>query len=167
MANNFNVGDKVRTRPGAPVNKTRYNGKVKYVACSLATTAGGKTCDKKTCAHLVKDHVWVLWPSDLTTVSYHYSDLEYDASQPTKPGSNTLPSAEDMKKSEAKTGDSNKDAYLEKAKQAIKNAVDPKPPTDIDFWRGYHGFTKVKYDRSGRPFIYETQPVAMPPNSYQ
>jgi len=154
MANLYKVGDKVRTAPNAPI--VRLNGTVKYVACSLATGAGGKTCDKKTCAHMIKDNVWVLWPGQLATYSYHYSDLAYDAAQP--PVSPTLPAASDMK-SES-TGDSKKDAFLDSAKKAIKEVITPKSTSvsegSAEWWNAYKGFTTVKYDRQGRSFVRDT-----------
>lgn len=162
MANPYKVGDKVKC-----VNAVRLNGKVKYLACGLATAAGGRVCDKKTCPHTIKDNVWVSWP-DGSIYSYHHTELAHDASQPPA-AAPTLPSAVAVAaEAEEASGDPKKDEYIEKAKAAIAKVMKPKPATiastntTTDFYRGYNGFDKMKYDRSGRPYIqseFTTGPV--------
>jgi hypothetical protein len=164
MANTFKIGDKVRTKPcAAPPSMggtvTRLNGRVKYIACGLATPKGGKTCDKKTCTHMVKDFVWVTWPivrAGTTTFSYHYNDLEYDAAQPVIPPVAAVTTVADAQ--EKTTSDPAKEAYLEKAKAAIKDVIKPKlAPMQQDFWSLYNGFDQIKYDRNGKAFIREME----------
>jgi hypothetical protein len=141
MANPFNIKDRVKTTNGA-----RSNGRVYLIACALATAAGGKTCDPKTCTDATKDYVWVMWSGMQKAYSYHYTELERDVS-PTE--------TVDIK-----------DDYIEKAKQAIKDMVKPKPvepELGKDFWTAYNGFSKVKYDRNGRPFVKEIKQDESPP----
>jgi hypothetical protein len=147
----FKIGDKVKTKP-AVIQVSRLNGTVKYVACGLATSSGGKKCDKKTCTHPNQDYVWVEWPEAPGKImSYHHSDLDYDASQPPAPAP-VLPDAK-----ETSTGDAAKDAYLKEAKDAI-NKVVAKKQTQNDFFREYNGFTTIRYDRYGRPYSHEDTP---------
>lgn len=152
MANQFKIGDKVKILAITSSTSTiRLNGKVKYIACQRATKAGGSTCDKKICNHPIKEIVWVLWPTFAATFSYHYSELDYDASQ-VQP-SPSLPSAEKMQETKS-SGNKIKDSYLEKAKKAISNVIDPKP-VDVEFWKVYKGYSRIKYDTKGRPYIFE------------
>lgn len=152
MANQFKIGDKVQTVVGNTISVSRLNGRVKYIACQRATKAGGSTCDKKTCAHPIKEMVWVLWPAFSATFSYHYSELAYDASQFPLP-SLSLPSAEKMLTTKS-SGNKIKDSYIEKAKNAINNILDPKP-VDVEFWKTYKGYSRIKYDVRGRPYSFE------------
>lgn len=163
MANAFKVGDKVKTRPSVGI--IRLNGTVKYVACGLATKSGGQKCDKKTCTHLTKSYIWVEWPSSIgKLVSYNYTDLDYDASQPPAPPP-VLPDAKTMEANAASTGDSDKDAYLSKTKDAINKIVgtSKQQQTQNEFFRQYNGFTTVRYDRQGRPFVHDTPQLSTTP----
>lgn len=153
MANPFKVGDRVKT-----ATNTKLNGKVTYIACGLATVKGGKLCDKRTCKHTIKDNVWVDWP-DGSKFSYHHTELTHDAAQVPAPPP-TLPSAEMMKET---SGDDKKDAYLDKAKKAIKDVISPAAkPAQQDFFRSYNGYDKIKYDRFGRPYL-KSEYVPGPP----
>jgi hypothetical protein len=143
MSNTFVHRDIVKTTTGS-----RTGGKVLIVACKLATAAGGKTCDPKTCTHPDKDYVWVVWQGMTKSYSYHYTELEYDTS-PVASDDNAVM----------------KDEYIEKAKAAIKDAVSSKPIAqefDKDFWLQYNGHARMKYDRNGKPYIKEISPDATP-----
>lgn len=165
--NPFRPLNKVKTLPASP--NQRRNGTVAYTACSLATVAGGKTCKFITCTHNPKDYVWVLWPGEKKLFSYHHTDLELEAK--VAPKTITIPVPAEEKKTEA-TEDSQKeslrDEYLDKAKQAIKDKVAKAAPASSssyghpDFWKHYHGFTKVKYDRYGRAFLHEIETIQKP-----
>ena len=149
MPNTLKVGDKVRSSPKLAIVRT--NGTVKYVACVLATAAGGKTCDKKTCNHTAKDYVWVEWvPKSI--FSYHYTELMFDAA-PTSPNETSKPTCDETKKDEE---------YIDKAKAEIK-AITKSGKAQLDWFRAYNGFTKFKYDRQGRPYIQETELPSAPP----
>src|SRR5580698_9891223 len=80
----FQKGDIVNTSLAlhAAGGSPKIGGVVKYVACHAATTGGGKTCDKKTCAHPAKDYVFVIWPPDKTIFSYHNTFLELSGAKP-------------------------------------------------------------------------------------
>jgi hypothetical protein len=164
LTNTFVRGDVVKT-----TNNTRTDGVVFVVACSLATKAGGKTCDPKTCAHPVKDYVWVLWPGSrnlltgaTTTYSHHYTELEYDGSKTSLVGAAkaSTPSDTPVPDVPAKEDTKKKDDYLENAKQVIKSKITAE--SQAEFWKNYNGFTRLKYDRSGRPFVVEAAPIKPP-----
>lgn len=196
MANTFVVGDIVKTLPGLP-GTIRNGGVIRYIACVAATSAGGKTCDKKTCQHPVKQIVWVQWQGHVNIFSYMYTELTLNsapssigvsgayngylggsgASGPAMPKiikitgvvGPTGPASPSLTKTTAPTKDFvegvtgplavDKDAYIEKAKKAIDDVVKTKsePKESVsDFFKAYNGFTKVKRDRNGRPYIQES-----------
>lgn len=145
MPNTFKLGNRVK----AVIPSTqRRNGKVRHIACYLATAAGGKICSKVLCPHAVKDHVWVVWP-DNSMYSYHYSNLDMELSQAPTPA---LSETTDVPSVAAEAPAPKKDDYIEKAKDAIAKLTKPKTPA-VDFFRGYNGFDKMKFDRSGKPYI--------------
>lgn len=85
----FKIGDKVKTVVGPNVPALRTNGTVKHLACYLATSSGGKTCDKKTCTHALRDYAWVMWPSG-QIFSYAQVELADDMSGTVMPTPGTL-----------------------------------------------------------------------------
>lgn len=139
MANPFKIGDIVRSADGK-----RFTGKVKYIACNLATAAGGRGCDKKFCNHQNKDIVWVIWPGDKNIFSYHHTELLLD-----KDGSDTKP--------EPKTTD---DAERTQKVEAIKKVIETKE--NADFFKFYNGFAKMKKDKFGRLYVQEKEEVQPP-----
>lgn len=87
---NFEVGDVVKT---VDSNADRLEGIVKHLTCRAATALGGKTCDRNTCNHTPKNHIWVKWPNE-KLCSYNISELEFD-----KEGlDNLIDNMEDIKK---------------------------------------------------------------------
>jgi hypothetical protein len=104
---------------------SRSNGIITYIACYAATSAGGKTCDKKSCQH-TSTHAWVKW-EDGKTFSYSLLELELD-----------LPSKEVVKEKQPSS--------IEKFKSVVKE----KSTFDFDL---YCGYTQVKYDRNGQPHL--------------
>jgi hypothetical protein len=141
MANTFVVGDKVRTTIGSKVSMQRLNGKVKYIACQLATQAGGRACDRKTCTHAIKDYIWVIWPMQTTTVSYHHSELEYEAGYKAR-APTTLPAAKDMPKPAITEKDKDMDAF----KKKVSTIMEPSKAGAFD-WDKYHGYVGSKFRR--------------------
>lgn len=135
--NPFNQSDIVRT-----VNGNRTGGVVKYIACKAATLAGGRTCDKKTCNHYVKDFVWVKW-TDNSICSYEHSELAFEkaiAPDPIK--------------------------IIEKESTDKIDTIPslPKPEDRIDF-NLYNGITAIRYTRDGKEVIVDVsgQGLAIPP----
>lgn len=171
MANPFLVGDKVRT--DFPQNSTsdRKGGTVKHIACYLATSAGGKSCNNKSCMHATRDYVWVSWPSGLggsVLYSYHYNELIIDVNaqnttSPTTKGSiiSTPKSPYPSPINTPTPSDNSPDASSEIVSETLKHfkskvsdIVLSKPAPDsseirpledheID-WQAYHGFTRRK-----------------------
>jgi hypothetical protein len=75
----FKIGDRVRIAaitPNTPIMRT--GGIVKYITCKFATSSGGKTCDKKTCSHPVREYIWVVWPVSSTSFSYYHMELVHE-----------------------------------------------------------------------------------------
>jgi hypothetical protein len=154
--NPYKISDRVKTLVGRATPILRLNGKIRYIACQLATTSGGKTCDKDNCQHPIKDYVWVLWPGKTKTLSYHYSELDYEPGY--APQANpVLPDAKDMKT----VPTSEKDVAMSKIKDKVSDVlkmpdrsyyfgnakqrtyVEKKPLTNEEltpeFWRKYTG----------------------------
>lgn len=134
---------KISAKAIAAGTTAKNKGVVKYVACYLATTAGGKTCDKKTCQHTIKDYVWVEWP-DGKLCSYHHQELERDGVAPV-----AMPDAAAFKAKAAEVSDK-----IKKAEQAGILGADNGKKGDID-WNAYNsrlpGETTTKVQRS----VYE------------
>jgi hypothetical protein len=115
MPNPFCIGDIVKTMPATQAGVAltqRAGGKVKYIACVQATQAGGRTCDKKTCGHIQIDYIWVLYPGSHNTISYHYTDLEFDVA-PAKDAVEVIPD---------KSVNAAIDGFKEKLGEFIKDA---------------------------------------------
>lgn len=121
--NSFKVNDIVKTTSGS-----RVAGKVRYIACYGATTAGGKTCNKKTCSCVGRDYVWVEW-TDNKIYSYEYTELAYDL-------------LEQIVAKEI--------AIVEK-----KSSVPTIPDLTIEKFDFdmYNGITEVRYTRDGRGYL--------------
>jgi hypothetical protein len=158
--NPYKIFDRVKTSGknavGKPGATTRFNGRVKYIACQLATTSGGKTCDKDNCLHQIQDYVFVIWPTMTKTMSYHYSELDYEPGYAPIPNP-VLPDAKDLKTAPTTA----KDIAMDKIKDNVSNVlklpdrsyyfgnakhrtyVEKKPLTNEeltpDFWRKYTG----------------------------
>jgi hypothetical protein len=144
--NTFHILDRVKTSGkntvGVPGATVRLNGKVKYIACQLATKAGGKTCDKDNCNHPIKDYVWVLWPMTTKTMSYHYSELDFEPGYGPIAGNarTVLPAAKDMKVAPLTI----KDAALEKMKEKVSDILKPEP--EFDFHK--YNFGRIKSSKA-------------------
>ena len=134
----FIKGDlvKISAKAIAAGTTVRSGGVVKHVACYLATAAGGKTCDKKTCAHAIKDYVWVSFPTG--TFSYHHEELDYDGVKATT----VMP---DAKEFAAKAADAA--ATIRRAKEDGTLGADNGRMTDVD-WKIYT--TKLPGDTQTR-----------------
>lgn len=68
---------------------TKAGGRILWVCCLAATTAGGKTCDKKLCAHQPAEYAYVSWPVSAGggTSSLPLIEIELDpAAMPTEVG---------------------------------------------------------------------------------
>lgn len=139
--NTFKIGDNVKTSDGKHIN-----GKVKYIACYGATATGRKNgnikCSRSKCNHKAKEYVWVMWPSKLTTTSYHCKEIQLSQN----------------KSVEGPIG--NKE--IQTPKEIIEKVIEKKNTSNIEFWRRYNGFSKLKVDRAGRPFIYDVEPHSNP-----
>jgi hypothetical protein len=121
--NPFKTSDLVKTTSGS-----RVAGKVKYIACKGATTAGGKTCDKKACNCFIKDYVWVEW-TDSKVFSYEHTELAFDVINGGSPiVSNVL---------EEKKPDT-----------TIPDLTTEKFNYDL-----YNGITEVRYTRDGKGYL--------------
>jgi hypothetical protein len=125
--NTFKIGNFVRT-----LDNKKNRGMVKYIACSGATQAGGRVCDKKACLHPDKEFVWVSWP-DRSICSYKYDELEM------------MPL--DQKASEI---DNMQNAIVSLYKDKSIKANEP----SFDFAR-YNGFVRDVKDRNGRKYTVE------------
>jgi|ERR1700722_607446 len=123
----FCKGDKVKVSAKgiAAGVSAKTDGKVKYVACYLATIGGGQKCDKKTCTHTIKDHVWVEF--DGKVYSYHHQEVE-------KIGAATqaIPDAAAFKAKAIEVADK-----IKKAEQAGTLGADNGKRCDID-WDNYN-----------------------------
>lgn len=132
-ANNpFKENDEVKTNKG-----DRQGGIVVHTACWGATISGGKTCDKKTCLHFVKDFVWVKW-ADGKVCSYNHGELAFDkivAADPVKDIALT-------DKEKAKFKEATKVIEEETAKTAFN-------------WLEYNGIVQTRYTRDGRPYLVD------------
>jgi hypothetical protein len=135
----FYKGDKVKVsaKGVAAGIGAKCGGKVKYIACVLATTKGGKTCDKKTCAHTIKDHIWVEWP-DGKTCSYHHQELELDGIKNTP----VIPDAASFKAKAAEVSEK-----IKKAEESGLLGADNGKKADID-WDKYN--TRLPGDTRSR-----------------
>jgi hypothetical protein len=130
--NPFKVDDVVRT-----TNGDKSGGIVKYIACNMATVAGGKSCDKKTCNHYVKDFVWVKW-TDGKVFSYEHQELAIDKIVPTETKIIT-------------------ETPTNKAQElAIPDIMESKIDFDL-----YNGITEVRYTRDGRGYTI-SKPIVVP-----
>jgi hypothetical protein len=149
MPNVFKPNDIVKTITGS-----RVNGVVKYIACDMATMAKGQACNKKVCPHPNKDVCWVKWTTQANLLTYHYKDLAFDVSSAPTATAPIAPTPTvnitDDKKEEKDKAD-----YLDKSKTAIKDMVAEKSKTipQDEFFRRYYGFSIIRYDRLGKPYI--------------
>jgi hypothetical protein len=138
--NPYKVSDRVKTSGknlvGLATPIVRLNGKVRYIACQLATTSGGKTCDKDTCQHTIKDYVWVLWPGKTATMSYHYSELDYEPGYSPQINS-VLPTSKDMKT----VPTTSKEVAMDKMKLKVSDLLKQEKPFDAHAY--YYGKTKL------------------------
>lgn len=106
----------------------RKGGVVMGTACVAATKAGGNLCKPDQCSHSNQDFVWVKWPSG-KICSYNFKELEKDTVSKT--------------------------TTIEDVKKMVKEHMTPKKDASVD-WNRYNGYTKVKVDRQGRPYLQES-----------
>ena len=125
----FNIGDIVDTATGS-----RHSGRVRYLACGNATSAGGRTCDKKTCAHPVRDYVWILWPGTKNTASYHETELALVQAVQTRSAiSNTESQSNKPILPDEKALIEERFDKIEKTEKSSEDGID---------WNKYNGFDK-------------------------
>ena len=145
----FVVGDRVKVSAhGITIgNPPRIGGIVRYVACHLATGAGGRTCDKKHCKHVVKDYVWVEWDNNGKIFSYHHTELELDGAKV----ATVIPDAASFKTKMAKVSEK-----LKKAEESVALGADNFRNKDVD-WDKYNFNRAPIVQRSREPIINEDE----------
>ena len=70
----FQINDIVKaTKPSVD----RLQGVIMGTSCQAATKRGGHKCNRDTCMHKPKNHIWVRWPNG-KIMSYMPAELEFD-----------------------------------------------------------------------------------------
>lgn len=158
MPNQFKRNDSVKQLKNVN-GPCKTGGIVRYIACAAATSSGGRTCKKSTCAHYsAQDYVWVEW-QDGTTFSYHYSELAYDNASPAISTGSPAPMQIHDEQTKPAPGVSEKElAALEAFTKKVVKKLSANDPSEqrvlqndeVDFNR-YNGFIKTP---RGVPYSY-------------
>ena len=124
---------------------TKNGGRVLWICCLAATTAGGKTCDKKLCAHQPAEYAYVAWPVSAGggTSSLPLIELELDIATP---ATNTGV-ADQMIDAVADDDDSKPDTSMadkEKELAAQYDKIKASTPFDSKWFDAYNGVAKPK-----------------------
>ncbi len=157
MPNPFKPNDIVKTIAATIYGAQRVGGVVKYVACRAATIAGGKTCDKKLCPHSPKEMIWVKWATTIALMTYHYNELAHDQTTAASTTTSAPPIDPTPTVNITDNPKETDEQYIERTKDAIKEALKQKDKPIDDFWGKYNGFDKLRYDRNGRQYIQRTE----------